>query len=74
MAIANAIIAGNSNSRYGRPACRPDLSPIEHLWDQREERVREPSPENLKQLKTAILEEWDLIPYIVHQQSLRYVD
>ena len=46
----------------------PDLSPIEHLWDELDRRVRRcrnpppPPPQTLGQLRTALLEEWENIP------------
>ena len=46
------------------PALSPDLSPIEHLWDELDRRVtrRNPQPESLLQLRAALLEEWNNIP------------
>ena len=42
----------------------PDMSPIEHVWDALDRRVRQrvPVPANIQQLRTAIKEEWDNIP------------
>jgi hypothetical protein len=42
----------------------PDLSPIEHLWDELDKRVhRHPQqPESMDQLRTALLEDWNNIP------------
>ena len=42
----------------------PDLSPIEHLWDELDRRVRRRrnTPTTLEQLQTALLEEWENIP------------
>jgi hypothetical protein len=50
----------------------PDLSPIEHVWDElgRRVRMRIPQPQNLLQLATALEEEWNNIPGHVIQ---RYV-
>lgn len=41
-----------------------DMSPIEHLWDVLDRRVRDrvPVPENVRQLRGALQEEWDNIP------------
>ena len=41
-----------------------DLSPIEHLWDEMDRRVRgrRNAPATLDQLRAALLEEWDNIP------------
>jgi transposase len=45
------------------PAFPPDMSPIEHVWDALDRRVRQrvPVPANIQQLRTAIEEEWDNI-------------
>lgn len=46
------------------PARSPDLSPIEHLWDELDRRVRlrQPPPQTLRQLFLALVEEWQNIP------------
>lgn len=46
------------------PAYSPDMSPIEHLWDDLDRRVRQrdPVPENVRQLRVALQEEWNNIP------------
>ncbi len=42
------------------PAYSPDMSPIEHVWDALDQRIRQrfPVPANIQQLLTAIEEEW----------------
>ncbi len=42
------------------PAYSPDMSPIEHVWDALDQRIRQrvPVPANIQQLHTAIEEEW----------------
>ncbi len=42
----------------------PDMSPIEHVWDALDRRIRQrvPVPANIQQLRTAIEEEWTNIP------------
>ncbi len=42
------------------PAYSPDISPIEHVWDALDRRIRQrvPVPANIQQLRTAIEEEW----------------
>ncbi|GFT45509.1 transposable element Tcb2 transposase [Trichonephila clavipes] len=42
------------------PACSPDMSPIEHVWDALRRRVagRQPPPQTLQELERALLEEW----------------
>lgn len=49
------------------PALSPDMSPIEHLWDELDKRVRRrvPQPESLAQLRVALLQEWNNIPQAV---------
>ncbi|VDH95795.1 serine/threonine-protein phosphatase 4 regulatory subunit 2 [Mytilus galloprovincialis] len=46
------------------PALSPDLSPIEHLWDQLGRRVREGQnpPETLQDLRLGLIREWNNIP------------
>ncbi len=46
------------------PAYSPDMSPIEHVWDALDQRIRQrvPVPANIQQLHTAIEEEWTNIP------------
>ncbi len=46
------------------PAYSPDMSPIEHVWDALDWRIRQrvPVPANIQQLHTAIEEEWTNIP------------
>ena len=49
------------------PAYSPDMSPIEHVWDVLDQRVRQrvPVPSNIQQLRIAIEEGWDGM-YTVH--------
>ena len=46
------------------PAYTTNISPIEHVWDTLDQRVRQrvPVPVNIQQLRSAIEEEWDNIP------------
>ena len=46
------------------PALSPDLNSIENLWDQLARRVegRNPAPQNLGELRTALQEEWNALP------------
>uniref|UniRef100_A0A8C6KD40 Tc1-like transposase DDE domain-containing protein n=1 Tax=Nothobranchius furzeri TaxID=105023 RepID=A0A8C6KD40_NOTFU len=46
------------------PAYSPDMSPVEHVWDVLDRRIRQrvPIPNNIQQLRTAIEEEWTNIP------------
>ncbi|RVE50710.1 hypothetical protein evm_004620 [Chilo suppressalis] len=42
----------------------PDMNPIEHMWDELKRRVkaRQPVAQTMQELKTAIEEEWEMIP------------
>ena len=46
------------------PPQSPDMNPIESLWDilQRRINARSNRPRNLKDLKEALLQEWDELP------------
>ena len=46
------------------PSLSPDLSPIEHVWDQlgRQVRRRRNPPQTLRELTQALQEEWQNIP------------
>lgn len=52
------------------PAQSPDLSPIEHLWDELDRRIRARKilPKNLTELKAALQEEWATIPSPIYQK------
>ncbi|GFX67649.1 transposable element Tcb1 transposase [Trichonephila clavipes] len=49
------------------PACSLDINPTEHVWNALGKRVagRQPPPQTLQELKSALLEEWDRIPQLV---------
>ena len=46
------------------PAYSPDMNPIEHLWDHLDRRVRsrQPGPQNLRQLRQMLIDEWNNFP------------
>jgi hypothetical protein len=46
------------------PVLSPDLSPIEHLWNElgRHVRHRQTTPETLQKLHDALVHEWNNIP------------
>ncbi len=46
------------------PAYSLDMSPIEHVWNTLDQRIRQrvPVPANIQQLRTAIEQEWTNIP------------
>ncbi|UYV84810.1 hypothetical protein LAZ67_X003586 [Cordylochernes scorpioides] len=58
--------------RMDWPARSPDLNPIEHVWDALGRRIgaRHPSPRTLVELRTALLEEWGLLPLDLLQSLL----
>ena len=47
-----------------QPSFSPDLNPIEHLWDTLGRAVRsgDNPPTNLRQLRDALVQEWDRLP------------
>jgi transposase len=51
------------------PAMSPDMNPIEHVWDfiGRNINQRNPKCQNIDELRTAILQEWQQFP----QERLR---
>jgi transposase len=55
------------------PALSPDLSPIEHLWDELGRRVRNGlnPPETLDELRRALIQEWNNIPQAFIIGSMR---
>lgn len=62
--VTRNFIAQNGIDVLDWPALSPDMSPIEHIWDMLKRRVyaRVNPPENLAQLRQALIEEWDNIP------------
>jgi transposase len=55
------------------PARSPDMSPIEHVWDMLDKRVkaRIPAPQTTQALQTMLLEEWDNLPQELIDNSIR---
>ncbi|GFT61875.1 transposable element Tcb1 transposase [Trichonephila clavipes] len=55
---------GTLTGRRERPACSPDLNPIEHVWDMLGRRIaaRPRPPATVRDLEIALLEEWNSIP------------
>jgi transposase len=51
------------------PAMSPDMNPIEHVWDFIGRKINQPNPkcQNIDELRTAILQEWQQFP----QERLR---
>ena len=54
------------------PALSPNLSPIEHLWDELGRRVRhcQNLPETLQELPEVLVHEWNNIPQAFIQQLI----
>ena len=52
------------------PALSPDLSPIEHLWDEfgRRNRHRKIPPKTPEELRDALVHEWNKIPQTFFQR------
>ncbi|GFW79819.1 transposable element Tc1 transposase [Trichonephila clavipes] len=48
---------------------RPDINPIEHLWDELERRLRsQPNrPSSLQALTSAVMDAWKAIPIFTYQ-------
>ena len=62
--VCQDFLANNNIVPLDWPPYSPDLSPIEHLWDELDRRVRRRrnTPNTLGQLRTALLEEWENVP------------
>ncbi|UYV75553.1 K02A2.6-like [Cordylochernes scorpioides] len=62
--LVNEHLQRENIRRMDLPARSPDLNPIEHVWDALGRRIgaRHPSPRTLVELRTALLEEWGLLP------------
>ncbi|UYV80792.1 hypothetical protein LAZ67_19001747 [Cordylochernes scorpioides] len=62
--LVNEYLQSENIRRMDWPAISPDLNPIEHVWDALGRRIgaRHPSPRSLVELRTALLEEWGLLP------------
>jgi len=62
--ITPQFIADNNISLLNWASMSPDMSPIEHVWDELKRRVydRPHPPVNVQQLKHPVIEEWNAIP------------
>ena len=61
--VVHAHLANQQIETLPWPAVSPDLSPIEHVWDEVERRLRRrQDPANLQQLAVALQDIWNAIP------------
>ena len=62
--ICTDLLTENDIDVMDWPPYSPDLSPIEHLWDELDRRVRRRRnvPQTLGQMRQALQEEWNNIP------------
>ncbi|UYV63136.1 hypothetical protein LAZ67_2003261 [Cordylochernes scorpioides] len=67
--LVNEYLQSENIRRMDWPARSPDLNPIEHVWDALGRRIgaRHPSLRTLVELRTALLEEWGLLPLDLRQ-------
>ncbi|GFU24759.1 transposable element Tcb2 transposase [Trichonephila clavipes] len=67
------LLESEDITRMDWPAYSPDVNPIEHVWFSLGRRIaaRLHHPENTKQLKQMLIEEWVFLPKeMLHQQVL----
>jgi hypothetical protein len=64
-----AYLQGETVTYVPWPSMRPDLNPIEHIWDMLGRRIqaREPPVQNIRQLEAALHREWQQLS----QQDIR---
>ncbi|GFV59803.1 transposable element Tc1 transposase [Trichonephila clavipes] len=62
--LVKNMLEAETIQRMEWPACYPDLNPIEHVWDMLGRRIaaRPRPPATVRDLKIALLEEWNSIP------------
>ena len=62
--VCRDFLANNNIVPLDWPPKSPDLSPIEHLWEDLNRRVRKRQnpPTTLAQLRNALVDEWNNIP------------
>ena len=71
--VCQDFLANNNIAPLAWPPYSPDLTPIEHIWDELDRRVRKrrnspplplphPPPATLAQLRNALIDEWNNIP------------
>ena len=62
--VCQDFLANNNIAPLAWPPYSPDLTPIEHMWDELDRRVRKRRnpPATLTQLRNALIDEWNNIP------------
>ena len=62
--VCQDILANNNIAPLAWLSYSPDLTPIEHMWDELDRRVRKRRnpPATLAQLRNALIDEWNNIP------------
>ena len=63
--VCQDFLANNNIAPLAWPPYSPDLTPIEHMWDELDRRVRKrrnPPPATLAQLRNALIDKWNNIP------------
>ena len=71
--IITAYLNENNIPVLPWPANSPDMSPIEHVWDEMKRRLRdlENPPQNRQQLQVALVNIWNEIPQAFHGNLVR---
>ena len=62
--VCQDFLANNNIATLAWPPYSPDLTPIEHMWDELDRRVRKRQNPlaTLAQLRNALIDEWNNIP------------
>ena len=67
--VCQDFLTNNNTAPLAWSPYSPDLTPIEHMWDELDRRVRKcrnppppPPPATLAQLRNALIDEWNNIP------------
>ena len=62
--VCQDFLANNNIAPLAWPPYSPDLTPIEHMWDELDRRVRKRRnpPATLAQRRNALIDEWNNIP------------
>jgi transposase len=65
--VTRNFLAANHINVLDWPAMSPDMSPIEHLWDELKRRIyaRVPQPLRVQDLRQAAIQEWNNIPQAI---------